>query len=111
MIKLSHTFFALALVTAALFLGCKKEDNNPNGCGTANYNYTLEIQAEAQAFSDAAAAYAQDQSTANCLAYQSAAQAYLDAAADLDNCVPSAQRPSYLQAIADAQVELDALSC
>lgn len=105
--------FSAFLMMLAVFVStaCSKDNPaNPGGCA-ANFNYGLELQAEATAFSNAASAYAQDQSTENCNAYKVAGQAYLDAAADIDICVPTADRAAYQAAIDDAQASLDALAC
>jgi hypothetical protein len=108
--KVLHGIFALTLFSALLLTGgCKKEENN-GPCG-ANFNWAIELQDEAQALSAAAQAYGQDPSPANCEAYRAAAQAYLDVAADLDNCVLGVNRPDYEQAVAEAQAEVDALQC
>lgn len=105
--------FTAFLMTLAIFVctGCSKDNPaNPNGCA-ANFNYAVELQAEATALSNAATAYSQDPSTENCNDYKSAYQAYLDAAADIKLCVPTADQAAYDAAIADAQASLNALSC
>ncbi|MEM6802781.1 MAG: hypothetical protein AAF696_15335 [Bacteroidota bacterium] len=77
----------------------------------ATCNYTQELQNETEAVSAAAAAYGQDQSTANCEAYRQAYLDFLDAAEKLDNCVPSSERDAYRQSIDAAQQSLNGLSC
>ena len=106
--KRLNQIFALCLFcTAALFLGCNNNDDD----GITTCIWTTELQAEAEALSNAASAFGADPTTANCEAYRSAFQDYLNAADDLDGCVPAADRPAYQQAIDEAQAELDALQC
>jgi hypothetical protein len=105
--------FSAFLMVLAVFVStaCSKDNPaNPAGCA-AGFNWGVELQAEATALSNAASVYAQDQTTENCNAYKAAFQAYLDAAADIDVCVPTGQRAEYNAAINDAQANLDALVC
>ncbi|GJM31078.1 MAG: hypothetical protein DHS20C18_00790 [Saprospiraceae bacterium] len=103
--------FSAFLILCSLFLAtsCKKDDDG-SSCGD-NFNYALELQAESSNLSAAAQTYAQDQTQENCEAYKTAVQNYLNAAADLDNCVPVGDRAAYQQAIDDSQDSLDALQC
>lgn len=104
-------FFAfLMLISLGTTMACSKDSAGPAGCG-ASYNWSVEIQAEGNALGVAASAYAQDPTTENCNAYKAAYQDYLDAAEDIDNCVPSADRAAYQAAIDDARDNLDALTC
>lgn len=109
MMKVSKTLALVLFVAMATLPACNK-DNDNDPCGN-NFNWGLELQAEATAISNAATAYAMDQTTQNCEDYRAAIQAYLDAAADLDGCVVASERAAYEQAIVDAQAELNALSC
>ncbi len=109
--RLTQLFTLVVLCTAALFLGCNNNGDDDGGpCGN-NFIWTVELQSEAEALSTAASAYGNDPTTENCEAFRSAYQAYLDTAADLDNCVIGTERQDYLDAIAEAQVELDNLQC
>ena len=108
---LKFSAFLMMFITITMSTACSKDDPaSPGGCA-ANFNYAVELQAEATALSNAASAYANDQSTENCNAYKAAANAYLDAAVDLDNCVPTADRAAYEAAIDDARVNVNALTC
>jgi len=98
------------LGVASMFFLSSCEGDGPSGCGD-NFNYAVELQAESTALSNAAQAYANDQSTANCEAYRTAVSNYLDAAEDLDNCVLTTQRDDYQAAIDAARDNLDALAC
>ena len=111
MTRLTQFFLLLILVAAVSLSSCKSDDDIDNGACAANFNFALELQAESTALSNAASAYANDPTTANCEAYRSAFTSYLDAAADIDNCVPTADRSAYLQSITEAQAEVDALVC
>lgn len=105
--------YSAFLMLFVLFVStaCSKNDPaTPGGCA-ANFNYAVELEAEFNAFANAATAYAQDQTTENCNAYKVAAQAYLDAAADVEVCVPVADKAAYQMAIDEAKAEIDALSC
>ena len=82
------------------------QTNNPVTC-----SYAVELQDEATALSNAASAYGQDPTTANCEAYRQAFLDYLDEAEKLDDCVVASERAAYRQAIDDTQASLDALTC
>lgn len=97
-----------AIVSLTASTGCRK---TALGCGTANYNYVTELQDEANELAAAAQAYGQDQSQANCNAYIKALNDYLDAADDIDNCVPAADRSAYNQAIDDARASVNQIQC
>ena len=82
------------------------DDDDPDPC-----NYTTELQAEFNAFVAAQNAYAQDQSQANCLAFKNSLLSYVDAAADLEACVPQEQKAAFEASVDEAQVTAAALPC
>ncbi|MCB0619851.1 MAG: hypothetical protein KDC41_14310 [Saprospiraceae bacterium] len=109
MTKLTQLLAGLLLFSAAFLTACGGDDD-ADPCGT-NFNYTLDLQDEADALSAAASTYAANPTTANCNAFVSAYQDYLNAAEDIADCVPTADQAAYQQAIDDAQAALSALAC
>jgi hypothetical protein len=104
LMKLLFFFF---LATSLLVTACKDDDDPIEPC-----NYAVELSAEATAFSNASTAYGQDQSQANCLSLKSAAQAYINAAAQYQSCANAAgQGVEFQQSIDGAQASIDALPC
>lgn len=91
----------------ALSTSCKKSVVGCSGIAYAN-----ELTAELTAVSNASAAYSQDPSTANCNAFKSAYQDYLNGLDKYKNCTFAAQeRAAFNEAIAEAQLSLDQLVC
>lgn len=99
----------IAVLAFISFNSCKKAA--VVGCGTANYNYAVELQDESAAVSAAAQAYGTDQSSANCNAYIDALNDYLDAAEDIDDCVPVGSKDDYRAAIDASRQSLDGVQC
>lgn len=108
--NLKFSTFLMMIFAFTISSACSKDNPGPAGCA-ANFNYAVELQTEATNLSNAASAYAQDQSTANCNAYKDAYQDYLDAAEDVDLCVPTGDRAAYQAAIDEARNELNNLQC
>ena len=95
----------ICIIAAIPFLNsCKKDD--PVSC-----NYATEVQDELNAVNAAATAYGNDPSTANCNAFKSAYQNYLNALEDHSNCVLAEQQAAYQQALDDAQAAIDGFQC
>ncbi|MEO0734456.1 MAG: hypothetical protein AAFZ52_16585 [Bacteroidota bacterium] len=102
----------LALLACALFTtGCGGDDDGPGGLLCTSEAYANDIQDEAAAFSNAAIAYGQDQSTANCNAYKDAANAYLDAIKRYETCAEIRDRQDYRDGIRDAEDAIAAITC
>lgn len=110
MTPLTKFFGCLLLLIAVSGTSCKKDDSGPGGCA-ANFNYGVELQAEATALTNAATAYANDQSTANCNAYKAAANAYIDAAEDVEDCVPNVDKAAFQQSIDAARANIAGITC
>ena len=110
---MKNFFFLLLLVFTLCFTtACGGDDDDivtPDAC--ALEFYSQEINDELQAFLDAATNYANDASTANCNAYRQAGQDYLDALRAFENCSNIVGLDEYREGVAEAQAELDALSC
>jgi hypothetical protein len=101
----------LCLLIVVSFLGigsCKKKTTDPDRCGTA---WATQLSAEVNAMSVAAQAYATDPTLANCNAYKSAYQKYLDALEPFADCTGwTDQQKNELQAAIDeAQQEINSL--
>jgi hypothetical protein len=101
----------LCLLILVSFFGigsCKKKATNPDYCGTA---WATQVSDEVSAMSVALQAYITDQSPANCNAYKSAVQKYLDALKPFANCEAwTAQEKSDLQdEIAQAEQDISTL--
>ena len=103
--KTLRNLFLISLCSF-FFLGIACRATDPVGC-----SFAVELEDEATELSNAASAYAQDPTTANCEAYRQAFRNYLDEAEKLDNCVLGADRDAYRQTIDDTQASLDALTC
>lgn len=97
---------AFCLLSAPFLSSCGKDDDDPDPC-----NYTTELQAEVDAFIAAATAYSQDQSNANCLEYKASLLAYINAADDLNDCVPASQQAAFEASLDDAEISANALPC
>lgn len=106
--RLTPFLTLLIFATVTLFFAC---NNNDDDGGITPCNWAVELADEAEALSNAATAYANDPTTANCEAYRQAFQDYLDEAEDLNLCVPTTDQAEYQQAIDDAQQSLDDLQC
>lgn len=91
-----------------MFTACKDDDDDPiEPC-----NYTTELQAETTALNNAAVAYGQDPSQANCISYRNALQAYVNAAGQYEACaIAAGQGAAFQQSLDSAQAFIDGLSC
>lgn len=110
---MKNIFFLLALAASSFFIaGCGSDDDGmttPDFCALNTYS---ERSLEAlNAFSAAAGVYGNDPTTANCEAYRSAGQDYLDVLEEYNGCAVIADRQDYREGIAEAQAELDAIVC
>ena len=85
-----------------------------SSCGKdpVSCNYATEVQNELNALSTAATAYGNNPTTANCNAYKTSFQNYLNALEDHRSCATTAgQGAEFQQAIDDAQASLNQLQC
>ena len=101
----------LCFLIVVSFLGigsCKKKATDPDYCGSA---WATQVSAEITALSAAAQAYATEQTPANCNAYKTAYQNYLDALKPFADCAAwTAQEKSDLQdAINEAEQDISTL--
>lgn len=92
------------LFCLALFTYCG-DKNDAKNC--ANTTIAAEVQTETNAVSNAALAYANDPSTANCNAYKDAYEDLIDAYKDLEDCAAAInQLDAWRQALDAAEAAL-----
>ena len=108
--KISNLLVSASVLTIILS-SCAKKDDGPLGAGGCGYTWSVRLSDEAAELSQAASAYAQDTSQANCEAYKKAYLDYLDEAEDIKACVPASEKDDFQQGIDDARKELDDLPC
>ena len=100
---LTCLLFGLVFLTYS----CNDDDDDPVGC-----NYATETQDEANALQVALDAYIANQTTANCQAYVSAYQNYLNELEDHIDCATISGQQAELQALIDqSQDTLDNWQC
>jgi outer membrane receptor for ferrienterochelin and colicin len=94
--------FSLTLLVSS----CNKEDGD--GVGPCSVAWATDLQPEWTAVYDAAVAYAQDGSEANCNAYKSAYQDYINALKPYGNCtnLTGQAHANWKQAVEDAEAEV-----
>ncbi|MBN2636652.1 MAG: hypothetical protein JXR61_10315 [Prolixibacteraceae bacterium] len=109
--KRVYMFTFLAVVFIA-FSSCNKKDDGISEDDCTRL-WGTELQAEISAWSNAAVAYSSNPTTENCIAYKAAAQAYLDALEPYGDCstLTGAQRTQWEEALAEAQVGINSLTC
>ena len=112
MTRFTFSFALLAFAGLMLFSTCGKDDDNGPGdlCGN-NFNYVTYLQDELNAITQAATAYANDPTTANCQAYIATIDDYLDEAETIESCVLAADLTAYQQAIDEARTNLMSIQC
>jgi len=104
--------FALIMAFGIFGLAaCSNDDDvTDEPCSTA---WSTEIQAEIEGMSLAAQTYASDPTPANCEAYRSAAQAYIDALKPYGNCatLTGQSRVQWEEAVAEAEADIAEMDC
>jgi len=103
LLLLFFAVFALSLST-----GCSKDGSTPSGCDANLFNQS--INPKLTAWQDAATAYGNDQSIANCEAYKSTGQAFLESIRSYENCA-SLYTQSWRDAVDGAQADLASIPC
>jgi outer membrane receptor for ferrienterochelin and colicin len=88
--------------------GCSKDGDGVAPCSTA---WATDLQGELNALVNAGAAYGADPSAANCSAYKSAYQNYIDALKPYGNCatLTGQDRTDWQQALNEAEAEVATL--
>lgn len=106
-----RTFFLVLMVFVIIgFNSCNNNKVLDDDCSTV---WVSEVQDELNAMSNAAAAYGANPTAANCNAYKSAAQAYINALQPYGDCatITGAQRTQWEQALASAQQSINSMEC
>lgn len=94
-----------------LTTGCSKNNIlNPAG-NCFGGSWAEGYLSEFQAWSDAATAYGENPTEANCAKYKSAAKSYLDAIDSIYDCIPTGQRAEFDQEIKEAKADIDREAC
>ncbi len=106
-------FFVVSCCVALtiLFSGCSKDSplNVLGGCGTGNW--VKQVESEITQWSEAATAFSNDPTVANCKKYKTAGKNYLDALDSVKGCVVGANKKEFNEAIQEAKKELDESEC
>ncbi len=98
----------LTICVFAIVCACGGDDDGINGCDINEVNAALED--EIAALDAAGLVYANDPTTANCNAWKSAANDYLDEIEGFQSCDGLSQS-EFNQIVQGAQAALDAIPC
>lgn len=98
---------------AAILMSYSCSKNNPlNPAGNCfDGNWAEQYTNELQAWSNAATAYSENPTTANCTNYRNAAKGYINAIGDLYECIPTGNRAEIDKAIKEAKDDIDKEGC
>ncbi len=104
---LAHHLFFIFCFTL-LVTGCSKDGDGIGSCTTA---WATDLQGELTAVINAGAAFGTDQSDANCNAYKSAYQDYINALKPYGNCatLTGQNRTDWQEAVAEAEADVATL--
>lgn len=107
------TFFLVAMAALLLsFPSCNGDDDDDKtpACSTA---WGTELQNELNAVINAAQAYGNDPTPANCNAYKTSYQAYLNKLKPYGNCsaLTGQNRTDFNEAVAEAEADLATMTC
>jgi hypothetical protein len=91
-----------------LVTSCSKDGDGITPCSTA---WATDLQSELTAFATAAAAFSADQSDANCNAYKSAYQDYINALKPYGNCatLTGQNRTDWQNSLSEAEADVATL--
>ncbi len=108
------TFLFLGLMAITLsFAACGGNDDDglisPSFCNDQTYGEA--VTNAAAGLNDAAVLYANDQSVANCEAYRTAAQNYLDEVRRFEGCAIISARQDFRESLREAQESVDMIMC
>lgn len=106
--SLFYLFIVAALMGSE---SCKKDKNNdPDVCSTS---WAAAIQDETSVLANAANAYGTSQTVANCNAYKTAFQAYINALKPYSNCttLTGTNKQEWQEALNEAQEVVNQLNC
>jgi len=105
--SLTYLLFVI-LFGVAIIVSCTKNKDTVPACSVA---WASDLQDEIIAISNAGTAYASDPTEANCNAYKTAYQAYINALEPYGNCaaLTGQQRADFEEALQDARDSLSSL--
>lgn len=110
MTKFSMTrLLGVLIILSFVCLGsCKKEEKDV--CGT---NYYSALSTQITAVANTYVTYSMNQTTANCSAYKSALQSYVNALQPYSNCTvwTGTTKAEWQAALNETQAEVNALNC
>ncbi|MBC6995498.1 hypothetical protein QWY85_10480 [Neolewinella lacunae] len=102
----------LGLLAITLFTTACGGDDDGGGPGfCTNETFSNDISAAVSRLSDAALAYSNDPSTANCNAYKNAARDYLDEVRRFEGCATLNTRQEFRDALREAEESVDMIQC
>jgi hypothetical protein len=106
-------FFLLGFLAITLsFAACGSDDDGNIGPAFCNDQAFGEAVANAtSSLSDAATLFANDPTTANCEAYRTAAQNYLDEIRRFEGCSIISARDDFRESLREAQASVDMIMC
>jgi len=107
--KVKLTLISSCIAFVALTSCGGDDDSGAANCG--NGLWTLSVRSELNNWFSAAQAYAGDQTTINCQNNKSAGQAYIKALEGIKACVPNLSLADFEQALEEAKIEINAISC
>ncbi|MBK8700765.1 MAG: hypothetical protein IPN29_14980 [Saprospiraceae bacterium] len=108
--KYKILLFLLAMSFILVSSSCGGDDGGITPCSTA---YATELQDEVNALNAAAQAYSTNPTTANCNAYKSAAQSYVNALEPYGNCatLTGQSRTNWQASLDAAKAAVAAIQC
>ncbi|MBK6389066.1 MAG: hypothetical protein KA109_07495 [Saprospiraceae bacterium] len=105
----TRIYYILFLAMALAHMNCSKSNN---ATCAKNFSWQQELSAETSALTQAASAYGQNPTPANCAAYKTAGTNYLNKADDVQSCATAAgQGAEFNQAIDQARQSLNNIQC
>ena len=107
--KVKQTLIS-SCVVFILLTSCGSDDSSSD-VNCSNGLWTQSVQTELNAWIEASQTYAQDQTTVNCQNNKSAGQAYISALEKIKKCVPNTSLVDFDEAIDEARVEINAITC
>jgi hypothetical protein len=109
--KMSACMFLLVLCAALSSASCDGDDDK-DALDCANVSWQTDLSVELQAITNTSIVYSNDPTEQNCLAFKQAYQNYVDALRPFEECaIDAGERQDFLDALADAQAEIDSLPC
>jgi hypothetical protein len=108
-IKVKLTLLSSCIAIMTLTSCGADDDSIAADCGIGLW--TLSVQSELNNWLTASQAYAQDPTPMKCQNNKAAGQAYINALEGIKACVPNLGLADFEQALEEAKVEINAISC